>query len=113
MTSHRHSAAQSVTSVPESRQVDQSRRLRNYLVTMGIRTACFILMVVVDGWLRWVFAAGAVFLPFFAVVAVNAVRPRVTGRLAPVLPRADETRLLTRGPDPDGEQHPAASATDR
>ncbi|MEO6789498.1 MAG: DUF3099 domain-containing protein [Ornithinibacter sp.] len=112
-TSHHHTDAQSVTSVPESRQVDQSRRLKTYLVTMSIRTACFILMVVVDGWLRWVFAAGAIFLPFFAVVAVNAVRPRVTGRLAPVLPRADETRLLTREPSPGAEDvRPGASATD-
>jgi hypothetical protein len=110
----RHSTdAQSVTSAPESRQEDQARRLRTYLVTMGIRTVCFLLMIVVDGWMRWVFAAGAIFLPFIAVVAVNAVRPRVAGRVAPVLPRVDDTRLLTREAAPDDEPHPAGSATDR
>jgi len=112
-TSRHPTDAQSVTSVPESRQVDQSRRLRNYLVTMGIRTVCFVLMVVVDGWLRWVFAAGAVFLPFFAVVAVNAVRPRISGRVAPVLPTVDKTPLITREPAPDDEAHPTGSAADR
>ena len=104
---HRHDApdAQSVTSVAESRTEDQARRLKQYLVTMGIRTACFVLLVVVDEWYRWIFAAGAVFLPFFAVVAANAVKPRVVGRVRPVLPTVDDTRQITSGPD--------ESATDR
>jgi hypothetical protein len=40
---------------------------------MGIRVACFILMVVITpyGWYTWVFAAGAVFLPYIAVVTAN------------------------------------------
>ncbi|MGL5819610.1 MAG: DUF3099 domain-containing protein [Phycicoccus sp.] len=91
----RGSATQVVTSAAESRVDDQRRRLRGYLVTMTIRTACFVLMVVVDSWLRWVFAAGAVFLPFFAVVAANAVRPRTAGRVRPVVPVLDHTRQLT------------------
>ncbi|GAA4402635.1 hypothetical protein GCM10023168_13380 [Fodinibacter luteus] len=101
-TLHHHrraSHAQSVTSAPASRTEDQARRLRQYLVTMGIRTACFILLVVIDDWYRWIFAAGAVFLPFVAVVAANAVAPRVTGRVRPVVPVADDTRLITREPD--------------
>ncbi len=104
---HRHDApdAQSVTSVAESRTEDQARRLKQYLLTMGIRTACFVLLVVVDEWYRWIFAAGAVFLPFFAVVAANAVKPRVVGRVRPVLPTVDDTRQITSGPE--------GSATDR
>jgi Protein of unknown function (DUF3099) len=100
-TIHRREAAtvQSVSSVPESRTEDQARRLKRYLVTMAIRTACFVLLVVIDEWYRWIFAAGAVFLPFFAVVAANAVTPRVRGRVQPVLPRVDDTLLLTREPD--------------
>ena len=96
---------QSVTSAPESRTEDQARRLKHYLVTMGIRTACFVLLVVIDHPIRWVFAFGAVFLPFFAVVAANAVTPRVRGRVRPVLPSADPTRQITDGSGP--------SATDR
>ena len=64
-----------------------------------------VLLVVVDEWYRWIFAAGAVFLPFFAVVAANAVKPRVVGRVRPVVPTVDDTRHLTSGPD--------ESATDR
>lgn len=91
--------AQSVTSVPESRTQEQSRRLRRYLVTMAVRTACFVLLVVIDHPIRWVFAFGAVFLPFFAVVAANAVSPRLRGRVMPVLPRTDDTLLITREAD--------------
>ena len=76
-----------MTSAPEARTEDQARRLKRYLITMAIRTVCFILLVVIDAWYRWIFAAGAVFLPFIAVVAANAVMPRVTGRVRPVLPR--------------------------
>ena len=113
-TRSHHDAPQSVTSAPESRTADQARRLKQYLLTMGIRTACFVLLVVIHHPVRWVFAAGAVFLPFFAVVAANAVRPRVAGRVRPVLPVVDETPQLTQAPfepyDPDGS---GDSATDR
>jgi hypothetical protein len=112
-TRHHHDV-QSVTSAPEARTEDQARRPKRYLITMAIRTLCFILLVVIDAWYRWIFAAGAVFLPFIAVVAANAVMPRVTGRVRPVLPVVDETPQLTRAPyepyDPDGT---GDSATDR
>ncbi len=88
--------AQSVTSAPESRTEDQARRLRRYLITMTIRTICFVLVVVIDSWWRWVFAAGAVFLPFIAVVAANAVRPAVRGRVRPVVPTLDRTPQISR-----------------
>lgn len=41
---------------------------------MGIRTLCLLLMVLVQplGWWTWIFAAGAIFLPYLAVVAANA-----------------------------------------
>ncbi|HET9020513.1 MAG TPA: DUF3099 domain-containing protein [Ornithinibacter sp.] len=94
--------AQSVTDAPEARTADQARRLKRYLITMSIRTVCFILLVAIDEWYRWVFAFGAVFLPIIAVVAANAVRPGVVGRVRPVVPQVDETRQITRG-----------SATDR
>lgn len=87
---------QNVSTARESLRADQARRTRNYLITMAIRTACFILLVVVDGPLRWVFAAGAVFLPMVAVVAANAVRPLASGRVEPVLPAVDPVKRLTQ-----------------
>jgi hypothetical protein len=43
------------------------------MVTMGIRISCFVLMAAVTpyGWYTWVFAAGAIFLPYIAVVVAN------------------------------------------
>lgn len=44
-----------------------------YLITMGIRIVCFALMVLVTpyGWYTWIFAAGAIVLPYFAVIVAN------------------------------------------
>lgn len=63
---------------------DIDSRARRYLITMGIRTACFVLAVAFDGWLRWVFLVGAVFLPYFAVVIANAGRESAPGAVPPV-----------------------------
>lgn len=84
----------SVTTATSSGDAEQSARIKRYLITMAIRTACFVLMVVVDGWLRWVFLAGAAFLPYVAVVLANARTPRTPGTVTPVVPRADDVRYL-------------------
>jgi hypothetical protein len=41
---------------------------------MGIRTACVLGAILVPGWPRWVLLAGAVVLPYLAVVIANAGR---------------------------------------
>ncbi|NHA69084.1 DUF3099 domain-containing protein [Phycicoccus flavus] len=94
-TSSHQPDAQSVTTAAQSRHEDQSHRLHQYLLTMSLRTVCFVLAIVFDGWLRWVFAAGAILLPFFAVVAANAVAPRVRGRVHLVNPVHDPTPQIT------------------
>lgn len=43
-----------------------------YTLAMSIRVACLILAMVVQGWMMWVFFAGAILLPYFAVVLANA-----------------------------------------
>src|SRR5262249_28874974 len=52
---------------------DADSRFAKYAITMGIRMACFIAMVLVTpyGWYTWVFGAGAIFLPYVAVVIAN------------------------------------------
>ncbi len=77
----------SITGAPESLTDEQGPRTRRYLISMSIRTACVILAILVPGWPRWVFLAGAVLLPYLAVVAANAGRRRrgTTGP-APFLP---------------------------
>lgn len=70
---HAHSTP-AVTSLPQSPQVESDSRVRRYMVTMVIRTTCFVLMALVQpyGWWTWAFAAGAIFLPYIAVVDANA-----------------------------------------
>jgi hypothetical protein len=65
--------AQSATSLPRAPRDEASARSRRYLVMMGIRVLCFVLMVVITpyGWYTWVLGAAAVLLPYFAVVTAN------------------------------------------
>ena len=63
--------------------------MRAYLIAMGVRTVCFFGAVVATGWLRWTMVALAVFLPYFAVLIANAVKPRalnVSTNRPPVTP---------------------------
>ncbi len=72
----------SITSAQSSLDDDLGPRMRKYLISMSVRTVCFVLAVVFDGPLRWVFAAAAVVLPYVAVVVANAGpsrRPGATG----------------------------------
>lgn len=63
-----------VTSAQRSLSSDQSARQKRYFISMMIRTACFILTVVTPSPIRWFFLAGAVGLPYIAVVVANAGR---------------------------------------
>jgi len=63
-----------VTSAQEALSQGQSRRTRRYLISMSIRTACFVAVIFTHGWMQWAAIAGAVFLPYLAVIAANAGR---------------------------------------
>lgn len=65
-----------ITDAGQAQSDDQDRRINRYLISMAIRTVCVILVLVVPGPLRYVFAVGAVFLPYVAVVLANAGRRR-------------------------------------
>ena len=92
--SKQHPVVHTVTSAPTSSTDDQDQRVRRYLTMMGIRVVCFGLLFVTTGWMRWAAIAGAVVLPYFAVVVANAVRPRQTGTIEAVTPLPDQTRRL-------------------
>lgn len=63
-----------ITAAPTSHTDDLGVRYRKYVVSMIIRTACFLCFAFIDHWTRWLFIAGAVFLPYVAVVLANAGR---------------------------------------
>ena len=66
-----------ITSAPQGLSTDQSARQRRYFISMMVRTACFILTVVLPSPYRWIALAGAVTLPYIAVVVANAGRETV------------------------------------
>ena len=105
--SQQHDAPVSITTARSGRTDDIKRRQTKYLISMGIRTVCFVLAVVLSGPLRWVMVAAAFGLPYIAVVIANAAdgregdgplafededRPQITATSSfPVERRSDET----------------------
>ena len=65
---------------------DIGGRTRRYLWSMGIRTGCFVAAIVAHGWLRWGLLAGALVLPYIAVVFANAGRESQEPGPGPVPP---------------------------
>ena len=92
-----------VTTAPRSRAEEQAGRQRRYLISMGIRTLCFVGAVIADGWLRWVLVAAAVLLPYVAVVFANTEGRRDDGFLLDDPGAADRPTELpgARPPGPD------------
>jgi hypothetical protein len=86
-----------ITAAPRPHAEDLDRRINRYLVSMAVRTACVVGVFVVPGPTRWVFAVGAVALPYVAVLFANAGdRRRAT---AP--PRVDHRALGAGGSSVD------------
>jgi hypothetical protein len=88
-----------ITGAPRSHTEDINRRINRYLVSMTVRTACVVLIFVLHGPGRWVAAAGAIFLPWVAVMMANAADRRVSVQLPPMV--LDHRALMT-GAEPEG-----------
>jgi hypothetical protein len=62
-----------ITTAARSRSADISTRQRRYVISMSIRTVCFLLAVFfAPGALMWVFIVASFTLPYVAVVMANA-----------------------------------------
>lgn len=62
-----------ITSATRSHSDDIAGRQRRYVISMTIRTICFLLAVASMGhWFMWVFLAASFILPYVAVVIANA-----------------------------------------
>jgi hypothetical protein len=73
-----------ITTASTSRNEDIAARQRRYVVSMTVRTICFVAAIAVGpGWLRWVLVAGAVLLPYVAVVMANAGSTKSDGFALP------------------------------
>ena len=62
----------SISSAKYAQSDEIPGRMKKYLISMLIRTACFIGAIFTDGTLRWALIAGSLILPYIAVVVANA-----------------------------------------
>ncbi|WP_052206837.1 DUF3099 domain-containing protein [Sinomonas humi] len=62
----------SITTAAEAHSVDMHKRMVRYATAMAIRVVCIVALFFLDGWLKLIAIAGAVFLPWVAVVIANA-----------------------------------------
>lgn len=68
----RHGAdVHSITDARSAHSDEIRGRMIKYSISMGIRLVCIILVFFVEGWMQWVVIAGAVVLPYFAVIFAN------------------------------------------
>lgn len=89
---HHHSDGPAViTSARTSRSDDVHRRQSKYLMSMAVRTVCFVLAFVTTGPVRWVFIAAALVLPYIAVVVANVGTSR---EVAAPIAFVDDTHAL-------------------
>jgi hypothetical protein len=87
-----------ITTATRSHHEDIAARQKRYLISMTIRTVCFVLAVVSIGhWFLWVFLVASFFLPTIAVIVANASTPPDHGGPAHFDPEG-VTRAL-EGPD--------------
>lgn len=103
MARHEHAGRDAVriTTAATSRDQEIAGRQRRYVISMAVRTACFVGAIVVGpGVLRWVLVAAAVLLPYVAVVMANAVSTKSDGFA--LLDGGEGTRQLPPGEDSEG-----------
>lgn len=100
---HREPEIYTVTDAPRPMSEDIGYRQRRYLVSMGVRTVCFVgaILAAVAGapaWAVLILVAGALLLPYVAVIFANGGRE----------PTASATfeDPGTRGQKPDSGQRP-------
>jgi hypothetical protein len=79
---HRDEAVR-ITTAASSRDADIATRQRRYLLSMSLRSLCFVGAIVAAlahvGWLWPILIAGALVLPYIAVVMANATTTRSDG----------------------------------
>ena len=79
-----HDPVYSVTSAKSGQRDDIGGRERRYVISMAIRTACFVGAVIawqtVGAWLGAILFVGALVLPYTSVILANAgTRAQATG----------------------------------
>ncbi len=86
--------AQRITTAPAAPGDELAHRQRRYVISMTIRTLCFIGAVLARGvpWLWPILVIAAFVLPYIAVVMANSASPRLPD--APLRDPANERKEL-------------------
>lgn len=90
----------SITGAVAPHSDDFDARVKRYLISMAIRSACVVLVIVIDNPIRWVFAVLAVILPGVAVVMANVSGKLVRRAIPPVTPTGVTQISLSGGERP-------------
>ena len=94
-----------ITTARSSAADDMKLRKRRYAWSMSIRLVCFLAAVIVgSGVFMWLLIAGAVFLPYIAVVMANAVNAKDDG--FSLMSAGTARRELSSGPEAGGPATP-------
>lgn len=106
----------SITSLPPSPEADRHSRMMKYSLAMGIRVLCIVAALFTPGWWLLLPAAGAIFLPYFAVVIANnswfagGDRPETPSGVVVRDPNLSGSGT-TRQPTPEPDESAAGPAT--
>lgn len=87
-----------ITNARTAASREMASREKRYAITMAIRTACFVAMIFVSGPMRWVLLAGAIFLPYIAVILANQANTKVQDDGPLHQADAVDAPQLTQGP---------------
>ena len=99
-------------SAPLSERVD--KRARDYILKMSIRVVCVVGAVFTDGFLRWICVAGAVLLPWIAVVLANGESKQESSGFTAYLPEHHQQALemaAASKPSSEVDEHVTGSAS--
>jgi hypothetical protein len=110
-----------ITDARSPASVEHDSRVKRYALTMAFRTACFVSMIFVEGPMRWVLFAGAVLLPYVAVIVANQANQRTlhqdrvgSGSIdRPQLTTGPEDAEVIVGAVSDGNDHHTQRDRDR
>lgn len=86
-----------ITTAGQSLSDDQRSRTKRYLVSMTIRTLCFLGAVLAPPPWRWILFVGALVLPYVAVVMANVGRGGSGGSGIEVFERTAQPALRPGG----------------
>ena len=102
-------AAVRITTAPSSRNADIATRQKRYLISMTLRSLCFVGAIIAAlagvGWLWPILIAGALVLPYVAVVMANATMNKRDGFDLRDGRYVRELGVRNDSPD-DGASHP-------